>query len=90
MYNNANSVDDTQNIVSLWGKDVILAHVESDGQRVQTFGKTFAVPFADGNVRTVDRWRDEERKSDLVRVSWQFDLKIVNNANAYLIKTAVT
>ena len=90
LYNNANSVDDTQNVVSLWGKDVILAHVEGDGDRIQTFGKTFCVPFADGGIRPVDRWRDEERKSDLVRVSWQFDIKIVNNANAYLIKTAVS
>ena len=90
MYNNANSVDDTQNIVSLWGKDVILAHVGPDGQKTQTFGKTFAVPFLDGNIRTVDRWRDEERKSDLVRVSWQWDIKIVSNVNAYLIKTAVS
>jgi hypothetical protein len=90
MYNNANSVDDTQNITSLWGKDVILAHVEDNGQKIQTFGKTFAVPYADGNVRTVDRWREEGRKSDLVRVSWQWDIKVVNNANAYLIKTAVS
>lgn len=90
MYNNANSVDDTQNITSLWGKDVILAYTGPDGQRTQTFGKTFCVPFLDGNIRSVDRWREENRKSDIVRVSWQWDIKVVNNATAYLIKTAVS
>lgn len=91
VYNNVNSIDDTPVITSLWGKDVILAFVNNDGgQLSQTFGKTFTVPFLDGQVRSVDRWRDESRKSDIVRVSWQWDLKVVNNATAYLIKTAVS
>jgi hypothetical protein len=48
-----------------------------------------------------DRWREQKRKSDLIRVSRRYDLKLVgreNNANdsnngkvisGYLIKNAV-
>jgi hypothetical protein len=89
VYNAADNIDATESITSLWGKDVILAVVDdTPGQETQTFGKTFAQPYPDGSVRPTDRWREEPRKSDLFRVSMNYDIKIVSNVAAYVIKTA--
>jgi hypothetical protein len=89
-YNNADNPDATESMASFWGKDVIIARVdETEGQRVKTFAKTFVQPYDDGNVRTVDRWREEPRKSDVIRASMKYDAKIVSSAAAYIIKAAV-
>ena len=90
MYNAADNIDATPNITTLWGNDVILAVVDDGPQlNTQTFAKTFAMPYPDGNIRTVDRWREEPRKSDLVRVSQKYDLKITASSAGYIIQTAV-
>lgn len=89
-YNSADNPDATEVMTSFWGKDVILARVDdAEGQRIKTFMKTFVQPYDDGNVRTVDRWREEPRKSDIVRCSYRYDVKVVSNAAAYIIKAAV-
>jgi len=88
--NTADSIDDTESITSFWGQDVWLGIVNNeDGVAIQTFGKTFARPYPNGDVMPIDRWREEGRKSDLVRASRRWDLKIVNNLAGYLIKNAV-
>ena len=88
--NTADSIDATESITSFWGQDVWLGIVNpDDGMNVMTFGKTFARPYPNGDIRPTDRWREEGRKSDLVRVSFRFDLKIVKASAGYLIKTAV-
>jgi hypothetical protein len=88
--NTADSIDATESITSFWGQDVWLGIVDNeDGMNVQTFGKTFARPYPNGDIRPTDRWREEGRKSDLVRVSYRFDTKIVNSSAGYLIKNAV-
>lgn len=81
----------------LWGKDVILAYVpDSPGMKVPAFGYEFVWGFPGSGAMEVARWREEPRKSDLVRVSRRYDLKLVgvNTTNSksiagYLIKTAV-
>lgn len=89
VYNAANNVDMAESITSLWGKDVILAVVDpTPGQKTKTFMKTFSQIYPDGTIRPVDRWREEPRKSDLVRASQKYDLKIVSNVAAYVIKAA--
>lgn len=91
VYNSADNIDATQNVTTFWGNDVILAYVDNaPGQNTQTFMKTFAFPYPDGNVRTVDRWREEPRKSDLIRVSQRYDCKIVSPAAGYLIQNTVS
>ena len=90
MYNAADNVDASPNITTLWGNDVILAVVDDNlSENTQTFLKTFAMPYPDGNIRTVDRWREEPRKSDLVRCSMKYDLKIVSASAGYIIQNAV-
>ena len=89
VYNTADNIDAAENIQSFWGKDVFLAVVDdTPGQRTRTFGKTFAWPYANGETRPTDRWREEPRKSDVVRVSYRYDTKIVSNVAGYIIKTA--
>jgi hypothetical protein len=51
--------------------------------------KTFVYPYQGASVRPVDRWREEPRKADLIRVSERYDTKIVSNTAGYLIKNAV-
>jgi hypothetical protein len=88
--NTANSIDATESIVSLWGQDVWIGLVDpTPGQKTKTFGKTFAQTYPDGSIRPTDRWREEDRKSDLVRTSYKYDLKVVSDTAGYLIKTAV-
>lgn len=86
----------------LWGKDVVLAYVPArPGMRVPAFAYEFVWGYGGGQNQVVDRWREERRKSDVIRVSRRYDLKLVgreNNPNdpnfgkvvaAYLIKNAV-
>lgn len=89
VYNAANNVDATQSITSFWGKDVWLGLVDPNpALNTMTFGKTFAQTYPDGSTRPTDRWREEPRKADLIRVSFKYDLKIVTAGAGYLITTA--
>jgi hypothetical protein len=89
VYNAANNIDSTVNVLSFWGKDVWLGIVdEAPALNTFTFGKTFAQTYPDGSTRPTDRWREEPRKADLVRVSYKYDLKIVSALAGYLITTA--
>jgi len=89
-YNAADNIDATESITSFWGQDVWVGIVDTaPGQKTKTFGKTFAWTYPDGTIRPTDKWREEPRKSDIVRVSQNYDLKIVSNVAGYLIKTAV-
>lgn len=86
----------------LWGKDVILAMVPAGGAGLKkmAFGYEFVWGYG-GNAQIVDRWREEKRKSDVIRVSRRYDLRLVgveeNSASAdfqklvtgYVIKSAV-
>jgi hypothetical protein len=89
VYNAANNIDATISVQSFWGKDVWLGIVDPGlGLNQFTFGKTFSQTYPDGTTRPVDRWREEPRKADLVRVSQKYDLKIVSAGAGYLITTA--
>ncbi len=89
MYNSADNIDSAEVITSLWGKDVFIGYVEREASlNTLTFGKTFAVRYPDGTIGPVDRWREEGRKSDLVRKSMRYDCKITSGIAGYLIKTA--
>lgn len=88
VYNAADNIDAAEVITSFWGKDVFIGVVDREGgQFTKTFGKTFVRPY-NGNIRPTDFWREEDRKSDVVRVSQRYDVKIVSNVAGYIIKTA--
>jgi len=89
--NTADNIDATNSISPIWGNDVIMAYVDdANALNSMTFAKTFVWPYPDGNRRTVDRWREESRKSDLVRVSQRYDIKVVAPACGYLIQNATS
>jgi hypothetical protein len=88
-YNAADNIDAAEVITDLWGKDVWVGIVDATpGQRTKTFGKTFAQIYPNGTVRPSEKWREEGRKSDVVRSNYKYDLKIVSNTAGYIIKTA--
>lgn len=80
----------------VWGKDVVLAYVpQRAGLRIPAFGYEFTWNYAAGQGQVVDRWRENHRKCDLIRMQRRYDLKLpaqdVNGKTiaGYLIKTAV-
>ena len=88
-YNDNDIMESTEDLQSAWGKDVILAYVNPElSENDLSFGKTFAQRYPDGSTRPTDRWREEGRKSDLVRTSWKWDTKITSSIAGYLIKDA--
>lgn len=78
----------------LWGKDVVMAWVpDRPGLKIPAFGYEFV-----WGRQMVDRWREDPRKSDIIRVSRRYDHKLValgEGADAgkaiagYVIKAAV-
>jgi hypothetical protein len=86
----------------LWGKDVLFAWVAPrPGLKMPSYGYEFKwTGNPGGQAQYVDRWREEQRKSDLVRVCRYYDLKLVAQGDTgtadagksiagYLIKTAI-
>lgn len=79
----------------LWGKDVVVAWVPPNaGQRIPAFGYEFVWGYG-GRTQVVDRWRENQRKSDVIRCQRRYDLKMPAQDSAgksiagYLIKAAV-
>jgi hypothetical protein len=81
----------TPSLSYLWGKDVVLAYVPArPGLKTPAYGYEFT-----WGRQTVDRWREDPRKSDLIRVSRRYDHKFTavdstgDSIAGYLIKAAV-
>jgi len=92
---NSANIGQTASIGYLWGKDVVLAWVpDRAGLRLPAFGYEF-VWAIDGNVQVMDRWREESRVRDVVRVRRRYDLKLIyvdgsgDTLAGYIIQNAV-
>jgi hypothetical protein len=79
----------------LWGKDVLLAYVpQRPGRKIPAFAYEFNWGIG-GSKQVVDRWRENPRVSDVIRVRRRYDLKMVGvdatgkSISAYLIKSAI-
>jgi len=89
-YNSADNVDLVENIQSFWGTDCWLGLVDPQpGQKTKTFAKTFAQVYPSGDTGPVDRYREENRKTDIIRKSYKYDIKVISPTAGYLFKTAV-
>lgn len=89
-FNSADNIDEAENIVSFWGQDVWVGLVDpTPGQKTFTFAKTFAQLYPNGETIATENWREEGRKTDLVRNSYSYDQKVVAGVAGYLFKTAV-
>jgi hypothetical protein len=80
----------------IWGKDVLLAYVPPRaGMRIPAYAYEYVWGFNGSTPQIVDRWREERRASDIVRVRRRYDHKMVAvDANGlsiagYLIKSAI-
>jgi hypothetical protein len=80
----------------LWGKDVVLAWVPPrPGLKIPAFGYEFTWGYNGATPQVADRWREDPRKSDLIRVSRRYDLKLVGvnsssqSISGFLWKNAV-
>ena len=88
----------TPTLAYLWGKDVVLAWVPPRaGIKTPAFAYEFVWRYPGGQSQVVERWRSNERKADLIRVSRRYDLRFVavdtggtdDSIAGYLIKAAV-
>lgn len=80
----------------LWGKDVILAWVPpSPGMKLPAFGYEFVWRYPGGQSQIAERWRSNERRADIIRVSRRYDLRFIavdgsgDTIAGYLIKAAI-
>jgi hypothetical protein len=79
----------------LWGKDVVLAYVPPrPGLKIPAYGYEFVWGY--GNMpQVVDRWFDNDRKADMIRVQRRYDIRHIaldgtsKVIAGYLIKAAV-
>jgi hypothetical protein len=94
-YNSANP-GATASLGYLWGKDVLLAYVPPRaGMKIPAFAYEYRWVYPGGQAQAVERWREEPRKSDIIRVGRRYDLKFTaldasaKSIAGYLIKAAV-
>jgi len=87
-YNTAVNYGAAETLGYIWTDDVILAYVPPRaGLKIPAFGYEFQ-----WGSQMVDRWREEKRKSDLIRVSRRYDIKMTaldaagKQVSGYLIK----
>jgi len=75
-YNTAVNYGAAETLGYVWSDDVIMAWVPPrPGLKTPAYGYEFVWRYPGAGVQAVDRWREEKRKSDLVRVSRRYDLK---------------
>jgi len=77
----------------IWPDCAILMYVTpTPAMKSPTFGYTFCWPYdnAGGALRPVERWREERRVSDVVRVRFRYDFKVTNWDAAYFFNDVLS
>lgn len=94
-YNSAR-MGQAESLAYIWGKDVVLAWVPGRaGLKLPAYAYEFTWSYPGGGVQVSQRWREEKRKSDIVRVSRRYDLKFIavdasdKSIVGYVIKAAI-
>jgi hypothetical protein len=60
----------------LWDNDVVVAYVPpTPGRKIPSYGYEFVWGYG-GRPQVVDRWREDKRKSDILRCSRRYDAKL--------------
>jgi hypothetical protein len=95
-YNSAVNPGTAEALTYLWGNDILIAYVPPRaGFRVPAFAYEFVWGYGGSRPMVTERWREEPRKSDLIRVSRRYDLKFIatdssgDSLAGYLIKAAI-
>jgi hypothetical protein len=91
-YNTAANYGATESLAYIWGDDVVLAYVPPrPGLRTPAYGYEFQ-----WKGQFVDRWREEKRASDVIRVRRRYDHKLIgvdgsnDSIAGYLIKDVLS
>lgn len=91
-YNTATHYGAAESLAYIWSDDVVLAYVpDRPGLKIPAYGYEFR-----WGQQFVDRWREEPRASDLIRVRRRYDVKMtaVDSSNdqiaGYLIKDVIS
>ncbi len=94
-YNTA-AMGATEALAYIWGKDILMAMVPPRAaQNTPAFGYEFVWRYPGGQEQITERWREQQRKSDIIRVSRRYDLKLTTldggglSTAGYLIKNAI-
>lgn len=95
-YNTAN-LGQTASLSYVWGKDVVVAYAPGNpGLKIPAYGYEYAwAGTGAGGPQYVDRWREDKRKSDVIRVCRYYDVKLAaldasnTSIAGYVIKAAV-
>lgn len=69
----------------IWGKYCLMGYV-SPRPGLKSLSMGYSIYWGE---REVDRWRDEDTKSDIIRVNMYYDMKLACPQAGYLIKDAV-
>jgi len=76
----------------VWGKNAFLCYVPPRAAlKTVSFGLSFVWTAAPGSMggRVVETWRENARKSDIIRVQRYYDQKVIASAAIYVWKSAV-
>lgn len=94
-YNSANP-GQTAALGYIWGKDVVAAYVPPrPGLKVPAFGYEFVWGYGGGTPMVTERWYDNDRVAEIIRVRRRYDIKMVavdgsgDSIAGYVIKAAV-
>jgi hypothetical protein len=75
---NSARMGQTASLGYIWGKDVLFAYVPPrPGMKIPAFGYEFAWVYGGGQAQIAERWREDKRKSDVIRVSRRYDIKFM-------------
>jgi hypothetical protein len=93
-YNSAR-MGQAQSLAYIWGKDVFMYYApDRPGRKIPSFMYEFVWPMG-GQVQAVDRYRDDVRISDVIRIRRRYDHKFVTldgsskSTAGYIIKAAI-
>ena len=77
----------TDSLSDIWSKFAVVAYIDPNpSMKTRTFGVT----YTRGATRSVDKWRDTDRKGDWIRCTDKYQQKVVDASCAYLIKSCIS
>jgi len=67
-----------ESLAYLWGENVIIAYVpQRSGLRIPAFAYEFTWVYPGGQSQVVERWREQRRRADVIRVSRRYEYRMI-------------
>lgn len=67
-----------ESLAYVWGENVVIAYVpQRAGLKVPAFAYEFTWVYPGGETQIVERWRENRRKSDVIRVGRRYQYKLI-------------